>query len=108
MVGIFTVWAGQHGDGIATEILVEAASGTATAHGLVCGHRVVFAVEVGVELRRLLGGGGLKLVEEACHDGGVPSAKNSTSEVTVAFTAAEEGQRMKKCDGSMSKVIDRQ
>lgn len=50
MVGVFTLWPRQHDNRVAAEVFVEASSGTATTHGLVGSHRVVFAVEVGVEL----------------------------------------------------------
>jgi hypothetical protein len=56
MVGILTVRARQHGDGVTTEVFIESPCRPAATHGLIGGHRVVFAVEVGVELRRLTRG----------------------------------------------------
>jgi hypothetical protein len=50
VVGIFTLWAGQHGDGIAAEVLVETLWGAPAAESLVHGHRVVFVVVAWVEL----------------------------------------------------------
>lgn len=54
MVGILAVWARQHSDGVAAEVFIEAPCRSATTHGLVCSHGVVFAVEVGVELGMLV------------------------------------------------------
>lgn len=58
VVRIFAVWSRQHGNRVAAEVFVEAARSTASTHSLVCSHRVVFAVEVGIEL-------GVMLVEVA-------------------------------------------
>lgn len=70
MVRIFTVWSGQHSNRVAAEIFVEA-SRSAPPHGLVRSHRVVFAVEVGVELGLLMrvarsGGVVLAMIEGRC------------------------------------------
>lgn len=53
MIGFVAFRTGHHGDGVAAEVLVEAA-GLAAAHahgGLVHGHRVVVVVVVAAELQ---------------------------------------------------------
>lgn len=52
MVCLFALWARQHGDGIAAEVLIEASWSSTAAKGLVHGHGVVFVVEAGIELER--------------------------------------------------------
>ena len=91
VVRIFTVRPRQHGDGVAAEIFVEASSRTATTHGLVCSHGVVFAVEVGVELRMLV---------EVARSGGVvlammrrvrPGVTTALLERLLTFTVVQVG-----------------
>ena len=52
VVCVFTLRSGQHGNGIAAKVFVKAAGrASATQHGvLIHGHRIVFVVEVLVEL----------------------------------------------------------
>jgi hypothetical protein len=50
MVCLFTLWAGQHDDGVAAEVLIKSPWSAAAAKSLVHGHGVVFVVEAGVEL----------------------------------------------------------
>lgn len=56
VVGILTVRARQHGNGVTAEVFIESPCRPATTHSLIGGHRVVFAVKVGVELHRLARG----------------------------------------------------
>lgn len=53
VVCFFALRTRQHDDGIAAEILVEPSWSATAPHSLVHGHRVVFVVEAGVELREV-------------------------------------------------------
>ena len=53
VVRLLALWAGQHGDGIAAKVLVEAPGRAAAAQLLVRRHGVVLVVETGVELWRV-------------------------------------------------------
>ena len=59
MIELFAIWPGKHRDRIASKVLVKAPGCAAAAEHmlLVHRHRIVFVVEIGVELLAGLSGG---------------------------------------------------